>query len=347
MKNLKVGLSGFGAGGQIYNAPIISSVAGLEITRILTSSEANIRAAQQGFPQAKVVHELKELLQAPEVDLVVITTPNHLHYPYAKEALMAGKHVVVEKPFTPTVKEAEELIALAEKQKRILTVNHNRRWDSDIRTIKKVLQKGSLGKVVEFEAHFDRFRNYIKEGWKEHSEIEGSGILYDLGSHLIDQALWLFGKPREIFANLLVQREASEVIDSFELLLFYPELKVTLKAGMLVKVPGPRYTVLGRQGSFIKYGMDVQEEDLKQGKTPETHPEWGREPESIWGTQYVEEDQVKIESETGDYRRFYKNVYDAITGQAPLEVTAAQARDVIAIIELAIKSHEEKRVVEL
>lgn len=344
MKKIKVALAGFGKGGRIYNAPVISSVEGFEIHKIMTSSQENIEAAKQDYPGAVVVQNFSEITNDPEVDLVVILTPNHLHKDFAIKALQAEKHVVAEKPFTPTTEDADELIALAQKKNKILSVNHNRRWDSDFLTIEKLVRENRLGKVVEFESHFDRFRAEVKDSWKEQKEIPGSGILYDLGSHLIHQALVLFGNPTELFADLRIQRENSEVTDNFELLLFYPELKITLKAGMLVKEKGPTYSVFGRKGTFLKYGVDVQEEALKNGQKPEDLPNWGKEPEKIWGKLNTIDREYKIESEQGDYRKLYQNVYAAITGQDDLIITPEEARDVIKIIELAEQSSIEKRV---
>lgn len=343
MQKIKVGLAGYGAGGRIYNAPIIAAIDDLTIGKILTRDPQNSLEAARDFPEAEVVREYDKILEDPEVDLIVITTPNHLHKQFAEEALKAGKHVVVEKPFTPSLAEAEFLKQLAREKKRILSVNHNRRWDSDIKTIKKIIDQQRLGKISEFEAHFDRFRPEIKNSWKELRKNPGSGILYDLGSHLIDQALWLFGPPKEVFAHLRAQREDSEVVDNFELLLLYPELKVTLKAGMLVKEPGPRYQVFGTKGSFIKSGMDVQEESLKNGLKPVA--DWGREPQENWGRISTLEGSGLVESEKGDYREFYRNVAAAIRNQEELQVTPQQAKMVIQIIELAYQSNSEKRII--
>ncbi len=346
MKNIKIGLAGYGKGGRIYNAPIISSVPGLKIKKIMTSSEDNISAAKKNFPKAEIISKFTEITKDPNIDLVVITTPNHLHKDLATKALKAGKHVVVEKPFTPTAAEADELIELARKKNLIITVNHNRRWDSDFQTIKKLLTEKKLGEIVEYEAHFDRFRDMVDETWKEDKSNAGNGILYDLGSHLIDQALVLFGPPKEIFADISTKRKKAEVPDSFELLLFYPNLKVSLNAGMLVNLKGPAYTIHGRKGSFIKYGADTQEEMLKNGLKPEDNWGWGLEPQEMWGKFDIVEEKGTIESERGDYRNFYKNVYQAIRGKEDLEVKPEQARDVIKVIELAIQSNNEKRRVE-
>lgn len=344
MKNIKTALAGFGSGGKIYNAPVIASTPGFTIQKILTSNPENVRAAEKNFPVAVIVKDYSAILEDPKIELVIVLLPNHLHFDFAKKALKAGKHVVVEKPFTATSKEATELIELAWKNKLVLSVNHNRRWDSNIRTIKKLLKEKVLGKVVEYEAHFDRFRNNIKDSWKEKPELPGGGILYDLGSHLIDQALMLFGNPIEIFADIRKQRDGALVPDNFELLLFYPDLKVTLKAGTLVKEKGPTYSVFGTKGSFVKYGVDVQEEALKQGKKPKDDPNWGREPKEIWGKLNTIDEERLIESEPGDYTQFYKNVYNAILGTEKLQVTPEQAKNVIKVIELAKKSNSERRV---
>lgn len=342
MKPVKLAIVGYGPGGSIYNAPIIGSIKDFQISKILSSSPENMEAAKKDFPEAEVVQDYDNILKDPEIELVVIPLPNHLHMEYAEQALKENKHVVVEKPITPTVVEADYLIQMAKERNLILSVNHNRRWDSDLLTIKKLLEEKTLGDVVEYEAHFDRFRPEIKESWKEEKEVPGSGILYDLGSHLIDQALLLFGIPDEIYADLRVQRENSEVVDNFELILGYPDLKVILKAGMLVREPGPRYRILGRKGSFTKFGMDVQEEKLKKKVKPNKDVDWGKEPKKIWGTLRNEEGETKIASERGDYRRFFQNIYDAIRKGAVLEVRPEEARTVIQLIELAYKSNQEK-----
>lgn len=345
MKTVKTGIVGYGNGGRLFNATILSSVEGFRITKIMTSNESNINSAHQDFPDAEVVSKFTDLTKDPEIDLIVITTPNHLHKELAEKALKAGKNVVVEKPFTPTTDEADALIDLASKKNLILSVNHNRRWDSDFLTVKKIIEGNKLGEIVDYEAHFDRFRNEVPNSWKEVQENAGSGILYDLGSHLIDQALTLFGPPQEIYADLRKQRKDAEVPDNFEVLLYYPNMKVTLKASALVKAKGPTYSVHGTKGSFVKYGIDSQEEMLKSGLKPSGNWGWGQESQDIWGTLDVLEESGPVESETGDYRKFYENIYDAITNNAELEVKPQQAREVIRIIELAILSSNEKRVV--
>lgn len=345
MKTVKTGIVGYGNGGRLFNATILSSVEGFRIIKIMTSNETNINFARQDFPEAKIVSNFSDLTKDPEIDLIVITTPNHFHKDLAEKALKAGKHVVVEKPFTPSTVEADALIDLAEKKDLILSVNHNRRWDSDFLTVRKVVQGNKLGEIVDYEAHFDRFRNEVPNSWKEVQENAGSGILYDLGSHLIDQALTLFGPPSEIYADLRKQRKDAEVPDNFEVLLYYPNMKATLKASALVKAKGPTYSVHGTKGSFVKYGIDSQEEMLKSGLKPNGNWGWGQESQEIWGKLDVLEESSTVESETGDYRKFYENIYEAISNNAELEVKPQQARDVIKVIELSIKSSNEKRVV--
>lgn len=342
MKSIKVAMAGFGKGGKTYNAPIITSVDGLDIKAILTTSKENIAAAKKDFPEAKVVQKYEDILENEEINLVVITTPNHLHMEYAEKALNAGKHVVVEKPVTPSSREAGELIEIAREKNLLFSVHHNRRWDSDFLTVQHLLKERKLGRIVEYEAHFDRFRIEVKEGWKEDRSNPGSGILYDLGSHLIDQALLLFGNPEEVFADIRVQRENAEVPDSFELLLFYDHLKVTLKAGMLIKEKGPTFMIHGTQGSFVKYGADPQEEKMKEGLKPQNVPDWGKEPMEIYGILNTVDTEERVESERGDYTQFYRNIYNVLSGKEELKVTPEQARDVIKVIEAAQKSQKEK-----
>ncbi|MGB3077292.1 MAG: Gfo/Idh/MocA family oxidoreductase [Chitinophagales bacterium] len=348
MNKIETGLIGFGTGGRIFHAPFIAGSDKFTLKKINTTNSAAVLIAQSQNPNTEIVETADAIFTDEFIELVIIATPNTSHLPLAKKALLAGKHVIVEKPFTLTVAEADELIALARQQQKIITVHHNRRWDSDFQTIKKIVDGKLLGTLVEYEAHFDRFRNVLKENsWRE-TELPGSGILYDLGSHLIDQALCLFGMPEELFANMQVQRPGGKSIDHFELLLFYSGLKVTLKAGMLVREPLPHFILSGTQGSFVKYGMDVQEAALKEGHTPFNSSDWGVEPESIWGMINTDvngnHQQGKVESERGDYAAFFENVYGAILSNEPLIVTPEQARDTIKIIELAMISNSEGRI---
>lgn len=349
-KIINTGIIGFGVGGNTFHAPVISTTEGYNISSIRARKDNEVAIAKKSYPSAAIKDNTDDIINDPTIELVVITTPNAYHHPLAKQALQAGKHVVLDKPITITSADADDLIKIAKEQNRILSVYHNRRYDSDFRTVKKILDGQLLGRLVEFESHYDRFRNYLKPGaWREKDE-PGAGILYDLGAHLIDQPLLLFGMPEAITADVRVQREGTKATDNFEVVLHYPGLKVTLKAGMLVSQPLPRYIILGDKGSFVKYGLDVQEVALKAGLTAHTKSDWGIEPESVWGNLVTEINGVnfsgKVQSEKGDYRDFYRNVYDAIVHNKSLDVTAAHARNIIRVIELSIQSSEERRTVD-
>lgn len=348
---INVGLIGFSVAGQVFHAPVITSVDGLRLHRVTARRPEQQEVLRHRYPGAVPMESAEELIQADDIDLVVVATSNDVHHTLAKSALLAGKHVVVEKPFTNTSAQADELIALAKKQERLLTVHHNARWHSDFLTVKKVIESGQLGRLVAYEARYDRFRNTLRENaWRE-KDLPGSGILYDLGAHLIDQSIQLFGMPQAVNADLRKQRTGVQAVDDFEVILHYPALKVSLKGAMLVKEPSPRYALYGVDGAFVKFGIDPQEAALRAGKSPKDDPDWGKEPEEIWGKLNVlENDQDRIEyvpSERGDGPAFYRNVYEAIIGQAELEVKPEQARDVIRVIELAERSWAERRTLDL
>lgn len=345
-KTVKVGIIGFGLAGRVFHAPVINSVVGLVIKSIYTSNSEAIEHINTNYPLAKVVSRPEDIINDEEIELVVVATPNTTHFQYAKEALLAGKNVVVDKPFTVTSQEADKLLQIAEEEGKLLSVHQNRRWDSDFLTVKNIISNQLLGNMVEYEAYYHRFRNNIKAGWREEPQ-PGGGILFDLGSHLIDQALCLFGLPKEITADIRIQRPEAKVDDSFQVILGYPGLKVVLKSGMLVKESLPRFILLGDKGSFVKYGLDPQEEALKRGDFPKDNLSWGLEDEDIWGIINTEVKGVnirgRVESHRGDYRQFYTNIFNSINGVEELQVKAHEARNVIRIIELALESSKEKR----
>ncbi|MDD7795712.1 Gfo/Idh/MocA family oxidoreductase [Clostridium sp. 'White wine YQ'] len=345
-KTVNVGLIGYGVAGQVFHAPMVYSVSGLKLYKIYDSREESKGKINSKFEDVLFTTNIDEIYNDKNIDLVIVATPNIAHYELAKRALVAGKNVLVEKPFTVTSEEADKLIQLAKEKNKLLTVHHNRRWDSDFKTIKRVINGGLLGELAEYEAHYDRFRNFFKENaWREQN-APGSGILYDLGSHLIDQAQDLFGIPDEIFGDLNIQRKGGETIDNFEVILKYPNLKVTLKAGMLVKEDSPHFVLYGNKGSFVKYGMDVQEGNLRKDLIPKYTEEWGKESQELWGTLNTELNGLnfrgKVESENGDYRALYENVYKAIIGEEELIVKPQEARNTIRIIELAEESNNKK-----
>ena len=338
-----VGLVGYGLAGAVFHAPLIRSVPRLRLAAIATRREGQVMADHSGV----AVHPTPEVLIAePGIDLVVIASPNETHFPLARAALEAGKHVVVDKPFTITSAEADELIALAARRGRLLSVFQNRRWDADFRTVRSCIEQGLLGEVASYEAHFDRFRPAIKQGWRE-QEAPGSGILYDLGAHLIDQALVLFGPPRAVTADLLAQRSGARTVDYFHLTLDYGARRAIVRSSTLVPEPGPRFAVHGDGGSFLKYGIDGQEDALKAGVRPGA-PEWGREDPRWYGTLVTAGGERRpIESLPGAYEAYYEGIAAAILDGAPPPVRAEEARDVIRVIEAAMKSSAERRTIPL
>jgi len=350
MNTINVALIGYGLAGSAFHAPMINSMKEFNLKTIYTTNTENESLIRERYPKTVVTAEVAEIFKDKTIDLIVVAAPNEFHYPLAAEAIAANKNVVVDKPFTITSQDADRLIEAAQQKDIVLTVYQNRRWDSDFLTVKKVVESGLLGNLVEFESRIDRFRNSPNENWRE-EDAPGGGMLYDLGPHLIDQAVNLFGLPEAVTADLRRQRESTKIVDNFELILHYSQLKVTLKSGMLVKIPSPRFVLLGDCGSFVKYGIDVQEEDLVNGLTPMNKKNWGQEPEAQYGSYSVEFGGMNmrgvIESERGDYREYYRNVYRSLIGEAKPAVTPQQARNTIKIIEQALVSNETKSTVNL
>ena len=347
MQAIKTGLLSYGMSGKLFHSPFLQINPGFEFYAVWERSK---NVAEQKFPEVKTYRSLNELLSDGEVEAVIVNTPNYTHYDYARQALQAGKHVVVEKPFVTTVKEGEELIALAKKKGKVLSVYQNRRYDSDYRTLKKIIDEGSLGDIVEAEFHFDRYKVELSPKVHKETPGPGTGALYDLGSHIIDQALQLFGMPREVFGDIRTVRPASAVDDYFELLLYYPSLRVRLHSSYLVREALPGYILHGSKGSFLKAKTNVQEEALDKGLPPEGN-DWGKEPESEYGFLHTETDgrviKEYIPSETGAYNDYFTALYQAIREGAPVPVTAEDGLNVIRIIEAAIASNRERKVIEL
>lgn len=314
-------LIGRGLGGRVFHAPLIGALPAFTLETIAGAAEAEAAAT------------------ADNIDLVVISTPNASHFPLARAAIAAGKHVVVDKPLTVTTNEADALITLARERGTLLTVFHNRRWDGDFLTVRKLLDEGTLGDPLLMEAHWDRFRPQIKQGWREVA-ADGAGLLNDLGPHMIDQALCLFGAPRSVSADVLAQRQGAEVDDYFDLTLAYDRLRVRLTASTLVADPRPRFAVHGTAGSFVKYGLDPQEEILKNGGEPNT-PGFGRDSNDGMLTLGIE--QATVPTETGGYIEFYRGVAAAISEGAPAPVDPEDARQGLRLIELARRSASQGR----
>ncbi|MFN8252858.1 MAG: Gfo/Idh/MocA family oxidoreductase [Ferruginibacter sp.] len=344
MQPIKTALCSFGMSGWVFHAPFLQAHPGFELYAVW---ERTKNLAQEKYPSIKTFRDFDGMLADDAIELVVINTPSITHYDYTKKALLAGKHVIVEKPFTATVAEADELIALAQQQQKMLTVFQNRRNDSDYLTVKKIIRSGLLGEIKEAEIHYDRFTPELS--YKAHKEAAtpAVGIVYDLGAHLLDAALQLFGLPNAVFADMMIMRENSLVDDYFEILLYYPSCRVRVKATMFAKEP-QGFIIHGSRGSFIKSRGDVQEAQLQQHKNP-LDADYGIEPEPEWGLLHYEKDghfiKEKIKSEPGNYRRYYDGVYEAIVHRKPPPVTAGEARNVIKVIEAAYSSFRSKKIV--
>jgi len=343
---IRVGLIGFGLAGQAFHAPVIVGVPGMELACIL---ERHGSRAKERYPKVRVARTLDEMLSDKAIGLCAVATPNDSHFSYAKACLEAGRDVVVDKPFTPTMAEAEQLVRLAAKRGRLITVYQNRRWDGVFQTVKKLLASGELGEIAEYEARFDRFRLEPRLNWREDPGFPAAGVLWDLGPHLIDQALVLFGEPETITAKTLCHRPGALNDDAFDVFMDYPRLRAALRARIIAYAPSAHMLIHGTKGSFVKYGMDPQEEILRSPICPDGDkwgPGWGLEPEERWGTLSLVGGEVrKVESERGDYRLFYANVRDAIDKRAPLDVSPEQALRVMRALLLAHKSNREGRTV--
>jgi scyllo-inositol 2-dehydrogenase (NADP+) len=333
---IPVGLVGFGTGSSVFHAPLLQSSGKFALTHVLERSTSKSSVLH---PAPQIVRSMDELLASP-VELIVISTPTHVHFEQAKQAILAKKHVVVDKPLVIAAKDAQELVDLAKEHGVLFAVFQNRRWDSDFLTVRSLLDSGSFGDVSKFEAHYDRYRPSLKGYWKEKAEL-GGGVLYDLGAHLVDQALQLFGEPDSVAADVQIQREGGENDDYFRLEFKYnkfPQLQVILTAGMMVKDLGPKYIIEGSKGRFEKYGEDVQEPQLREGKRPGDIG-FGSEPESTYGT-FVGVDGVTqvIPSKTGSYGVYYNNIAAAIRNGEKLLVDPSEVVPQIRILEEAKKT---------
>ena len=340
-----VGLASFGMSGRVFHAPLLKNNPHFRIRRVMERSKNEANNFLPGIP---VSRSFDEMLNDQSVQVIVVNTPDSSHHTLAKQSLEAGKHVVVEKPFTQTFAQAEELIGLAERVRRVLTVFQNRRWDGDFLTVLKLLREGVLGRLVDYEAHWDRYRNFIQQGtWKERTD-SGTGLLQNLGPHLIDQALVLFGLPEAVTAHLRVVRTGGSVTDWFHIRLHYPNVGVALSSSYLAREPSPRFVLHGTLGSFVKHGIDSQEQALAGGGVPASEG-WGTEPESAWGTLTAEgtPEKRKVETLPGNYMAFYDNLYDCIARSGEIAVKPEEAANVIRIIEAAQKSDTEGMTVRL
>ena len=338
---IDVGLIGFGLAGRAFHAPVLARVPGLRLAAILQRSGSE---ASQLYPDARIVRNVDELLAAKDIRLVVIATPNDTHYSLARQCLAAGRHVVVDKPFTPTLQEASDLVQLARQSGRLLTVYQNRRFDGDFQALREIVASGALGRIVRFETNYDRFRPQLKTGaWRERGG-PGSGILFDLAPHLIDQALLLFGLPEAITADIRIEREHAVADDAFDLTLHYSrDLRAVLRATMLAATLRPRFLVHGTEGAYVKHAFDVQEPKLRAGRIPWEETPTAAEREENSGVLTLAQpdgttSERRVPPAQSDYRDFYANVRDAMLGSAELAVTPQHALNVMRVLELARES---------
>ncbi|MEN9730321.1 MAG: hypothetical protein RLZ91_1439, partial [Bacteroidota bacterium] len=332
MKAIQTALLSYGMSGRIFHAPFLEVHPGFELVGSLERSQKNI---QKTYPGTHSYDRLEEVIQDEDIELVIVNTPIPTHFEYASKALQAGKHVVVEKAFTNSTAEAIELQKIASKAGKHIFVYQNRRWDSDFLTVKKVVESGQLGDIVEAEFHFDRYNG--AKSPKMHKELPGpgAGIIFDLGPHIIDQALHLFGNPSHVFADLRKTRPGTEVEDLFEILLYYPEMRVRLKAGYYFKVPVPAFQVHGKLGSFIKTRSDRQEADLDAGRKPQGDS-WGQESPTDFGVMQVDGgNPERIPSEKGNFMAFYENVFQSLRGDATPAVSVQDGINSMRVIDAA------------
>jgi len=329
---LHVGLVGFGFAGKVFHAPVIRAVDGLRLSAIVQRHGA----PDPRYPDVEFVRSVADLLTR-KIDLVVVATPNTSHHPIAKQCLLAGRHVVVDKPFTTTLAEAQDLVQVANQQQRFVSVYQDRRYTGDFATVQQVVAEGALGRVVLFESHFDRFRPERKpNAWREET-LPGSGVWFDIGPHLFDQALLLFGIPEAIGADIRVERDGAVVDDAFDVTLYYRHSRAVLRASMLRPPLGPTWLVHGTQASFIKHGMDPQEAALKEGRTPD-EPDWDAEPAELYGQLITPDATRTVPTLRSSFTRYYENVRDVMLGTAQLAVTPEWSLDVMRGLELAAAS---------
>ena len=333
---IKTGIAAYGLSGQVFHAPFISAHPGFELTAAV---ERHNKRIETDYPGVRSVESFEEMLRMDEIELIVVNTPDATHFEMCRRALEAGKHVIVEKPFVASTSEAETLIEIAEKRGLLLTVYQNRRWDNDFLTVRKIIDSGELGRVVEFQSSFQRFRPALAQSaWKEEPGPSRVGITRNLVSHLCDQAVVLFGMPQKLWATLGHLRDGSRIDDYSLAVLLYPQLKVVLRASMLVREEAPRFAVHGTKGSYVKFGTDPQEHLLRYEKATPSCSVWCTEQESEWGIMNTESGRAPYPSVAGNYMRFYDNIYDVIRKGKPAEITHTEMMNDIRILDAIFES---------
>lgn len=344
-KSINTAILSYGMSGLVFHGPLLKVNKGFNVLQVW---ERTKEISKKHFPNVQIVKSMDEILNNPEIELVIVNTPDRFHFEMAKKTIEAGKHLVIEKPIAQKSEEAAQLVSLAKEKGVLLTVFQNRRWDGDFRTVQQILNEKVLGRIIEFESHYDRYRTAITpDTWKEEADEYG-GVLYNLGSHMIDQVYALYGKPKSVTAHLKIVRTGGMVTDYYDIRLEYNEFSAILKCSYLVKNPGPRYSVYGESGTFHKFGIDPQEELLKAGNLP-VGADWGKEPIEDWGTIVYEKDGETIEElvETlpGNYNIFYNNLFEAIRKAKELLVKPEETVEVLKIIEACVESNKLKKTI--
>lgn len=339
---LRTALVGYGYAGKTFHRPLLSATPGIELVAVVSGRPEVVR---NELPRCEVL-DFATVLLRPDIELVVIATPNATHHALARAALVAGKHVVVDKPCTLQAREARELVEIATATRRLLTVFHNRRWDSDFLTLQQLIERNELGRIVSLESRFDRHRPLVRDRWRERDE-PGAGTWYDLGPHLVDQSLVLFGMPEAVCGYLDCQRDGAVTIDCFQVRLRYPRLSVVLASSYLAVAPAPRFRVFGVNGSYTKEGVDPQEAALARGEQPAIAATWGtdRVPGVVASAGAEGIHERVVASIPGNYLAFYSEVRAAVRDAAPPPVSGADIVAGIAILEAAITSSRTRQEV--
>ncbi len=347
MRIINTGICSYGMSGKLFHAPFVDNHPGYELTAIV---ERHNQESRSRYPHSKLARSVEEMLADDTIELVIVNTPTQTHYDFTKQALLAGKHVIVEKPVTTNAAEAAELDQLAKQKNLHLIVYQNRRYDGDYHAIKEVVDKGWLGEIREVEFRYDRYRT--EPSGKAHKEknLPGAGVLHDLGSHLTDQTLQLFGWPQAVFADIMTLRDSVESNDYFEMLLFYPRMRVRLKATVVARETVPAFVLQGMNGTFIQERSDLQETELLKGTIPSLEP-WCPAPDKADGLLHTLIDGQLVRKETrstpGNYMGFFEDVYQLLVNGAPNPVPVADAIKTMTVLDAAQQSHHEKRVIKL
>lgn len=339
------GICSFGYSTKVFHGPLLTVNPNFKFKAVV---ERHKEESKEKYPDLTIYKSVDELVNDESLELIIVNTPNQTHYDFAKKALLANKHVIIDKPFAATVVECEELIKLAKERNKMLTAFHNRRWDGDFKIVKEIIESGRLGRLVEGEFRFERFRSSLNPKKHKEEPAPATGLVYEIGTHIIDQAVSLFGMPNAVFGDIRKMRDGSLVDDFFELLLYYPDFRLKLKSTILAKEELPGYILNGTKGSFVKKRMNLQEDQLKAGMLP-TDENYGVEPSSEWGILNIEDNNESVREAVptphSNYEDFFKLVHKHLRENGPVPVDPSDALNGIKIIESAYKSNTNKIVI--